>query len=123
MSTCIKLSFLGSFWSILVHMDLQTFFTNIITFFNDSLIPFILAIAFLVFIWNIARFFIMGSTLAGDEKKGITSGRIRARQYAMYSIFAFVIILSFWGIVILLTDDLNLNSGIPVVPDYMGGRP
>ena len=104
-------------------MDLQTFFTNIITFFNDSLIPFILAIAFLVFIWNIAQFFIMGSTLAGDEKKGITSGRIRARQYAMYSIFAFVIILSFWGIVILLTDDLNLNSGIPVVPDYMGGRP
>lgn len=123
MSTCIKLSFLGSFWSILVDMDLQTFFTNIITFFNDSLIPFILAIAFLVFIWNIAQFFIMGSTLAGDEKKGIISGRIRARQYAMYSIFAFVIILSFWGIVILLTDDLNLNSGIPVVPDYMGGRP
>ncbi len=123
MSTCTKLSFLGSFWSILVDMDLQTFFTNIITFFNDSLIPFILAIAFLVFIWNIAQFFIMGSTLAGDEKKGIISGRIRARQYAMYSIFAFVIILSFWGIVILLTDDLNLNSGIPVVPDYMGGRP
>lgn len=123
MSICIKLSFLGLFWSILVDMDLQTFFTNIITFFNDSLIPFILAIAFLVFIWNIAQFFIMGSTLAGDEKKGIISGRIRARQYAMYSIFAFVIILSFWGIVILLTDDLNLNSGIPVVPDYMGGRP
>jgi len=96
-------------------MDLQTFFTNIITFFNDSLIPFILAIAFLVFIWNTVRFFVIEGANEKEHEK--------ARSFALYGLGAFVIILSFWGIVILLTDDLNLNSGIPVVPDYMGSKP
>lgn len=100
-------------------MDIQTFLKNIITFLNETIVPFIIAAAFLVFIWNMARYFIIGSTVAGDEKKGVVSGRIRARQYALYSIIAFVVILSLWGIVNMFVDGFGFGAEQQITPDYM----
>ena len=102
-----------------IMMDLQTFLSNIITFFNETIVPFILAGAFVMFLWNITRYFIIGATLAGDEKKGTASGRTRARQYALYSIAAFVIILSLWGVVNMLVNGFELGGGPVLKPDYM----
>lgn len=96
-------------------MSLQNFIINILDFINDTLIPFILAVAFIIFLWNIVRYFIIGGS---NEKE-----HDNAKTLALYGILAFVIILSLWGIVNLLVDGIGLGAGIPVVPDYMSGVP
>ncbi|HEU4677115.1 MAG TPA: hypothetical protein VFS75_00155 [Candidatus Paceibacterota bacterium] len=93
-------------------MDLQTLFTNLIAFTNATLIPFLLAIAFLVFIWNVVRYFIIGGADEGEHE--------HARSLATWGILAFVVILSLWGIVNLLVDGLGLADPTPVTPDYIG---
>lgn len=81
-------------------------------FFNNYLIPFLLGVAFLIFVWNGVRFFII---------KGATEeGRENAKNLALYSIGVFIFILSFWGIINIFTDGLGLdNCGNDVVPDYL----
>lgn len=88
---------------------------NIITFINNTLIPFILAIAFLVFVWGIFKFFILGG---GDEE-----ARSEGKNLMMYAVAGFLFILIFWGIVELLVNftglgDNELNSNlIPTSPN------
>lgn len=92
---------------------LQDVLPAMLNFFNDSLIPFLLGIAFLLFVWNAIKFFVIGG--ATDE------GRENAKNLALYSIAAFVFILSFWGLINILTNGLNLdNCENDVVPDYLG---
>jgi len=92
--------------------SIQSLIIAIITFLNNILIPFILGLAFLFFIWNIFRFFIL---------KGATEeGREKAKRSAIYGIAAFVIIVSIWGIVNLLVDSIGIGSVPAVVPDYLG---
>lgn len=57
---------------------------------NDFLFPLIFAVAVLAFVFNVLRYFIWGST--ESETRAI------ARRYLIYSILAFVIIVSFWSI-------------------------
>ncbi len=84
-----------------------------LSFFDAYLIPFLLGIAFLVFVWNAIKYFVVNSTT--DE------GRENAKSLALYSVAAFIFILSFWGIVNILTDGIGLdNCGNDVVPDYLG---
>ena len=93
-------------------MDLQTFLTNILKFIDGTIVPFLLAIAFLVFIWNATRFFIFAG---GDEKE-----HEKAKSLALWSISAFVVIVSLWGIVNLLVTGFGLGGSDSVTPDYMG---
>jgi hypothetical protein len=82
-------------------------------FFDEYLVPFMLGIAFLVFVWNAVKYFVVSG--ATEE------GRENAKNLAIYSIAAFVFILSFWGIINLLTNGLGLdNCNNDVVPDYLG---
>ena len=91
-------------------MDIQTLIANFLSFVNNTIIPFILAIAFLIFIWNITKYFVFGGSNEESQEK--------ARATALWGISAFVIILSLWGIVNFVVDNLGLdNRGI--VPDYM----
>lgn len=92
-------------------MDIQTFLKGILTFFNKTVIPFLLAIAFLVFIVNVVRFFIIG----GSSEEG----QERARSLALWGIAAFVIIVSLWGIVNLFVTGLGLGNTV-IQPDYFG---
>lgn len=96
-------------------MDLQTFLTNIALFLNNTIMPFIMALAGFVFIWNAARYFIIGGANPDDQEK--------ARTLALWGILAFVFIVSLWGIVKLMVGGLNLgNTNQPVVPDYMASK-
>lgn len=90
---------------------LQWYIYAIGEFINDTLIPLILAVALLVFLFNTARYFI----ISGSEE----GSRARARQLALYAIFAFVLIVSIWGIVNMIVGGLRLNYDGPVVPDYI----
>lgn len=82
--------------------ELGGFISSIINFINEVVIPFILAIGFLVFIWGVFQFFILGGS--NDEAK--ESGK----SLIMYAIAGFVIILSFWGIINLVTNGIGFGG-------------
>lgn len=96
--------------------SLQALIINLGIFLNNIIVPFIMAVAFLAFVVNVIRFFIMQS----HEEEG----RKNAKYLAIYSIGAFVFILSFWGIV----NIFILGVGLPVqpdewsIPDYLRNR-
>lgn len=91
-------------------MDIQTAITNIGNFINNSVIPLILAIAFISFIFNVFRFFILGGTNEESQSK--------ARQLAVWGILAFVVILSLWGLVNFFVNGFGFNNVEVVCPDY-----
>ena len=99
--------------------SLQLLLVGIGGFMNEVLVPFILGIAFLIFIVNAIRFFVIdGSNTEGHEN---------ARNLALYGVGAFVLILSLWGMVNLLANGIGLNEsdpcidGTPVQADYLYG--
>ncbi len=92
--------------------SLQNFLRNISTFIGDTLVPFLFAIAFLAFVINAVRYFIIG---AGNQES-----RDTARVYALYSIYAFVFLVCLWGIVNLLTNTIfGPESEKAITPDYI----
>ncbi len=90
---------------------LQTYIPSILVFINTSLIPFLLGIAFLVVVFNTVRYFVAGST--SEE------GREKAKGFITYSIFAFVFIIIFWGIINLLVNLTGLGGTVtPQTTDF-----
>ncbi len=88
----------------------QDLLQNILTFTNNILIPFIIGIGFLVFVWGMFQFFIAGG--ANDEAKE------KGKSLMIYATLGFVLIIVFWGIVNLLANSTGVqNQNIdPLVP-------
>lgn len=82
--------------------EFETLLLNILEFTNTILIPFIIAIGFLVFVWGMFQYFIAGG--ANDEKK--ESGK----SLMIYATLGFVLIIVFWGVVNLLTQSTGLDD-------------
>jgi hypothetical protein len=82
-------------------MNLQTYIATFISFLNGIVIPFMLGMAFLVFVINVFRFFILGGANPDSQEK--------AKQLAVYGVGAFVFIIIFWGVVGLLTSSFGLQ--------------
>jgi len=80
-----------------------TLLRNILGFTNGILIPFILGIGFLVFVWGMFKFFIYGG--ADDEAK--SSGK----SLMVYATLGFVLIIVFWGVVNLVATSTGLDEG------------
>ncbi len=78
---------------------------------NNALVPLVLAVAFLVFIWGLYQYFIAGSE--EDKKQG--------RSLMIWGILAFFVMLTVFGIVNVLQNtfvqktDLE-SSDIPTIP-------
>ncbi|MBP6924046.1 MAG: hypothetical protein KBC62_00125 [Candidatus Pacebacteria bacterium] len=95
--------------------EFQELLKNILDFTNTVLIPFIIGIGFLVFVWGMFQYFIAGG--ANDDKKE------KGKSLMIYATLGFVLIIVFWGIVNLLTSSLFSNSDItgpnnvPTVPN------
>ena len=83
--------------------DLASFILNLI---NNVATPLIFAIAFIVFIWGIVRYFIFGGN---DPKK-----QAEGRQLMIWGIVGFAVMLSVWGLVHILTGSIGLNNNQPV---------
>ena len=88
--------------------ELQMFISNIATFMNETLVPLIFALAFLVFLWGMFKTFILGGSDEGKQAEG--------KQIIMYAIVGFVIMISFWGIVNLLVASFDLGGQIVEPP-------
>ena len=87
----------------------QDLLINILDFSNDVLIPFIIGIGFLVFVWGIFKYFIFGG--ANDEAKA--SGK----SLIIWATVGFVVIIIFWGIINLLTESTGLaNNELLSIP-------
>ncbi len=92
--------------------SLNSLFGNIVSFINGTLVPFVFAIAFLVFIWGVAKYFI----LSGASEEGKEQGR----QLMIWGIIGFFVMVAVWGIVNLLVSSSGLGGeslkNIPDVP-------
>ncbi len=80
------------------------FFQKLTNLLNDTLVPAVFALAFLVFIWGMFKTFILGGH--DEEKQG------EGKQLMMYAILGFVIMISIWGIVTIISDSLGLKGTI-----------
>lgn len=92
-------------------LSAQSFITKFLTFSNRVLIPFALGIAFLFFLINVIRFFVVN----GAEEEG----RKNAKNLAIYSVLAFVVLIVFWGVINLLAGSTTLNGQTAPTPDYV----
>lgn len=95
-------------------MDLQTFIINVYGFVNKVAVPLILGIAFLVFLVNVVRYFIIGGANEQSQEN--------ARSLALWGILAFVIILSFWGIVNMFVSGFGLEGQQVPDVDYIKAK-
>ncbi len=82
--------------------DIGTALGNILSFIDNVVIPFILSIGFLVFVWGMFKYFIQGG--ANDEAK--ESGK----SLILYAIAGYVVILAFWGIVNIISNGLGISN-------------
>ena len=81
------------------------------TFFQRILLPFLFSVAFLYFIINIARYFIL--------EGGKTESHAKARQQAIYGIAAFVFLFILWGIVTMILNGLQIGNASAQCPDFV----
>jgi cytochrome bd-type quinol oxidase subunit 2 len=92
----------------------DSFIGDLTQFINSTLIPIIIAIAFFVFLYGAIKFFFWNT---GDE---YDDNKKKGKQLMIYAVAGFVLIVSIWGIVKLVSDGLNLNQKVlnnqPEVP-------
>ena len=93
--------------------NFSTFFGNIRVFISTILVPLVLALAFLFFLWGVFKFFIAGGA---DEEK-----RNEGKQLMIYSIIGFVLIVALYGIVNFVVGGLGFDADsadivIPTAP-------
>lgn len=75
---------------------------SILVFINDVLIPFIIGIGFLFFVWGMFQYFIAGGANEESREKG--------KHLMIYSVIGFVVIIIFFGIINLLTSSTGLEG-------------
>lgn len=81
--------------------DYLNYFTCII---GQSVIPFIFALAVVMFIWGAVKFFIIN---ADEEAK-----RAQGKQFMIWGIIALAVMISVWGLVGILGDTFNISHGV-----------
>lgn len=69
-----------------------------------SVIPFIFALAVVMFIWGAVKFFIINAE--EDEK------RAQGKQFMLWSIIALTVMISIWGLVSILGSTFGFNTGV-----------
>ena len=75
---------------------------NILTFGNEVVIPFIIGIGFLMFVWGMLQYFIFGGASYESREKG--------KKLMISSTIAFVVIIIFFGAINLLTTTTGLEG-------------
>ncbi len=82
---------------------IEPYSTGIINLINGKLVPVLMAIALIVFLWGLYKYFIYHGENELEKADG--------RKYAMWGLIGFVIILSFWGLVNIIGATLGLTFG------------
>ena len=82
-----------------------TFISAAVDLINNFLIPLLIALCVLAFVYGIFLYFIAGSD--DDEK------RAKGRNVLLYAIIGFVAIVALWGIVTFVQDAFGFDAGTP----------
>lgn len=72
---------------------------------NFIFVPALMAIALLTFLWGVYTYFILGA----DSEDKLAEGR----QFVLWSIIGFVVIVSVWGLVFMVGVTLGVGPGSP----------
>ncbi len=96
-------------WSSAESTEAGTYLVRFSGFLSNVLLPTVFSLAFLFFIYNTARYYIIDASNQLD--------RAKAKNQALYSIAAFVFLVSLWAIVNLIAGSFNLNN-TETCPDY-----
>jgi len=94
---CVS-NFVGSSGGGINTSYLQGYKESIIGVINNLLVPVLIAIAFIVFLWGVYKYFIYGADSDTEREKG--------RQFVLWGIIGFVIITAIWGVVNIVKDTL-----------------
>lgn len=90
--------------------EFGNFFRALVTFMNGVLVPFVFALAFLVFIWGMFKAFILGGSDEAKQSEG--------KALMFYAIIGFVVMVSLWGIVNLVAEGFGLSGeGVQNIPN------
>jgi hypothetical protein len=81
---------------------------DIVGLINFILVPLLMAVAFITFLYGTFYYFILGG--ADSEK------RQTGRTFVMYGVAGFAIIVSLWGIVAVVIELFSLTGGAPTPP-------
>ena len=73
----------------------------------NRLIPFIIALTVLIFLWGIFKFVISGGD--GEARK-------EAQGYIIWGVVALFVMVSVWGLVNILVRSVNLDNTAPPAP-------
>ena len=84
---------------------IDTFFVEVIGFINNILIPLVVGIALLMFIYGLYRWLIQGGGNQSDRDAG--------KQLALWSIIAFFLMVTVWAIVLMIASGLGFYNGSP----------
>jgi hypothetical protein len=109
--TALALPFFALAQTINSAQDLASFTINLI---NNVAVPLVFALAFIVFIWGVFRFFILGGHDAAKQKSG--------KELMIWGIVGFALMLSVWGLVHILTGTLSTNNTQAPLPPVQGTR-
>lgn len=82
---------------------LQGYANTIVGIINGLLVPVLMAVAFLVFIWGVYNYFILGADNEDKRKEG--------RKFVFWSIIGFAVIFSVWGLVGIVGSTFGLSPG------------
>jgi len=77
----------------------------VVSLINNVAVPLVFALAFIVFIWGVFTYFILG---AADGEK-----RDTGKSFMLYGIIGFFVMISVWGLVHILTGSVRLNNNTP----------
>jgi len=101
---------------------IQGYASSITGIINSILVPVLISIAFLVFLYGVYKYFIKGADNDTERATG--------RTFTLYGIIGFVILFSVWGIVNIFMGTLSIGAGnMPAIPTIGGpganpsGRP
>jgi len=82
--------------------DYLNYFSSCII--NNALIPFIFALAVIMFIWGVIKFFIIN---ADEEAK-----REQGKQFMIWGIIALAVMVCVWGLVGILSNTFGINGSV-----------
>ena len=82
---------------------LKGYSDSIIGIVNGILVPLLMAVALLVFLYGVFNYFILGADSDDKRKEG--------RTFILYGVIGFAVIVSVWGLVNILLSTLGLSAG------------
>src|SRR5947209_5436107 len=91
--------------------ELTNIVQSLITFINAVAVPLVFAVAFIVFLFGVFRYFIAGGANPEKRKEGT--------QLIMYSVIGFAVMISVWGLVNLVVGTFSFTSTTrPALPSF-----